>query len=137
MADSEACPSDDGHDDRNETDEDASPSQCKKSRCDDEDDDDGEQANDSESSSDDCVDKERMNSIHRNAVLKIDCKKMLSQFHKMAQDLRIIMHVQMKHKATKCKRGTEMPAPEPKRRAPFNIPTWAPRKVPISLQASQ
>jgi hypothetical protein len=74
-----------------------------------------------------------MNSIDRDAALKVDCKKMLRQFDQMAQDLKTILHVQMEHKATKRKRGTELPAPEPKRRASFTPP----RKARISVQVSQ
>ncbi len=67
VPDSEACPSDDEHDGRNATDEDASPSQYKKSRRDDDDNDDGEHANDSEGSSHDCADQDRMKSIDRES----------------------------------------------------------------------
>jgi hypothetical protein len=51
----------------------------------------------------------------------------------MAGQLKAIMHVQKEHKATKRKRGAEIPAPEPKRPAPFTPP----RKAPISVKATQ
>jgi hypothetical protein len=51
----------------------------------------------------------------------------------MAGQLKAIMHVQKQHKATKRERGAEMPAPEPKRPAPFTPP----RKAPISVKATQ
>jgi hypothetical protein len=88
VPDSEASPSDNEHVDQNATDEDATPSQYKKSQCDG--DDDGEHANDSESSSDDCIDQERMKSIDRDAAMKVDCKNLIRRFDQMAEDLRTI-----------------------------------------------
>ncbi len=114
VPDSEAYPSDDKHGDMNATDDEVTPSQYKKLRRDD--DDDYEQANDSEGSSNECMDQE---AIDRDGALKIDCEKIVRRFEHMAGQLKVIMHVQKEHTATKRKRGAEMPAPEPKRRAPF------------------
>jgi hypothetical protein len=133
VQDSDACPSDDKHDGPNATDEDASPSQYKTSRCDD--DDNGEEANDSESLSNACIDQDWLSSTDREAALKIDCKQLLRQFNQMSQDLQTIMHMHIQHNAAKRKRGAELPAPEPKCRAPFTPPRKAPRA--ISVQASQ
>ncbi len=119
----------DDHDGPKATDDDASLSQYKKSRCND--DDNGEQANDSGGSSDDSIDQDRMNSIDQEAALKVVCKQLLRQFDQMPQDLKTIMQIQ--NNATRRKKGAELPAPEPKRRAPFTLP----RKAPISVQASQ
>jgi hypothetical protein len=128
VPDSASCPSDDARDDQNATDEEAIPSQYKKSRHDD--DDDAEKANESEGSSDECIDQE---AIDRDAALRIDCEKFIRRFEHMAGQLKAIMHVQKEDKATKRKRGAEMPAPEPKRLAPFTPP----RKAPISVKATQ
>ncbi len=66
MPDPEACPSDDASDFPNATDEEASPNQYKKTRRDDDDD---EKANESEGSSDECINPE---AIDRDAALTID-----------------------------------------------------------------
>jgi hypothetical protein len=92
VPDSASGRSDDEHVDRNATDEKVIPSKYKKLRRDA----DGESANDSESSSDDCIDQERM-TIDRDAAMKFDCKKFIRRFDQMAEDLRAIMHVQMDH----------------------------------------
>jgi hypothetical protein len=69
------------------------------------------------------LNQDRINSTDQDATLKVDCKKLLRQFNQMAQDSKTIrMHVQIQHNATKRKRGAKLPAPEPKRRAPFNPP---------------
>jgi hypothetical protein len=70
VQDSDACPSDNQHDGPNATNEDASPSQYKKPQRDD--DDNGEKANDSESSSDDCINQDMITSIDREAALKVE-----------------------------------------------------------------
>jgi hypothetical protein len=129
VPDSEACSSDENHDGPKATDDDASPSLYKKSRCND--DDNGEQANDYEGSSDASIDHDRMNSNGQEAALKVVCKQLLRHFDQMPQDLKTIMQIQ--HNATRRKKGAELPAPEPKRRAPFTPP----RTAPISVQASQ
>jgi hypothetical protein len=80
-----------------------SPSQYKKTRRDD--DDDAEKANESEESSDESTDQEIIRSIDRDAVLKFDCDKFIRRFDEMAEQLKVIMHVQKEHNATKCDRG--------------------------------
>ena len=61
----------------------------------------------------------------------------MRRFDVMAEQLKAVMHVQKEHKATKRDRGAEMiyemPAPAPKRPAPFTLP----KKAPISVKATQ
>jgi hypothetical protein len=131
VPDSEPCPSDDARNDPNATDEEATPSQYKKTRCDY--DDDEEKANESEEASDESTYQEIIQSIDRDAALKFDCDEFMRRFDVMAEQLKAVMHVQKEHKATKRARGAEMPAPAPKRPALFTPP----RKAPISVKATQ
>jgi hypothetical protein len=75
VPDSASCPSDDARNSPNATDDEATLSQYKQTRRDD-DDNDGK-ASQSEESSDECIDLERIKSIDRDAALKFDCDKII------------------------------------------------------------
>jgi hypothetical protein len=70
--------------------------------------------------------------IDREAALKIDCHDFMRRLEHMGAQLHAIINVQKQEKASKRARDSEMPAPAPKRRAPFT-----PKKVPISVQPTQ
>jgi hypothetical protein len=71
--------------------------------------------------------------IDRDAALKIDCHDLLRRFEHMGAQLKAIINVQKEEQAIKRARDSEMPAPAPKRPAPFTPP----RKAPISVQPTQ
>ncbi len=99
VPDSVGCPSDDARCEPNATDEEATPSQYKKSRRDDdadddkanESDDDPDKANDSECLSDLYIDPE---TIDRDSALKIDCKEFVRRIEHTGAQLHAIIKVQ-------------------------------------------
>jgi hypothetical protein len=124
VPDSEACSSDDARNSPNATDDEATPSQYKKTRRDD--DDDEEKANESDDDPDKAIESEGLSeeyidpaTIDCDAALKIDCKEFVRRIEHMGAQLHAIIKVQKEHKASKRERGAELPAPDPKRPAPF------------------